>query len=596
MSARHAGHHRAEGRSCREQFGVAVVMFAVCSLIAAESMLSDEGARLNRKLVWRPMVHGQRDVGGTGTTRPSGSREGLPLSASPHAPPSAPSHPVDSCPLVYVYNGSGFDHAELVEKSFGARLDTDGGDPWLFNSEQHGHGSLIVARLLRSRRCWTSDPSRAELFLVPLIFPRPRMSTPEEMSQVWDFMPPNHLESLWSGCQRLVSEDWLSVLPHLGPSTARRHFLLPLQYFDLRGFCVGADRNWSYARERDREVARLLALMPTIDDGCSNARRAYSHGVRGTFGRQRILSAPLVSSVHLKASEWARGSLTSREGAAQRRPLTVRDPPWAMRPPGARPWLMSYGGSTEGTPEAARLRKLLVRKCAEYHAQSNTSCRLETHKIMVTRLAAALQAKRESVFCLEPPGFGQHRKSQVDALTLGCIPVLFTTEATARSLWPHHWGGWRKNSSVTLDPQRVLNGGLDVLEHLRAIPAERVRHMQRTIAQNAHRMHYGLDDTPGDALELLLRALADGASAQAEAEDMPDPLNSDCADYFERRDACEQLVGPLRSGPDRGELALGERCKATTLPSKRLSPLLLSDMCARSCGLCHDHNHGHDGS
>ena len=31
-----------------------------------------------------------------------------------------------------------------------------------------------------------------------------------------------------------------------------------------------------------------------------------------------------------------------------------------------------------------------------------------------------------SSFCLERSGFGEHRKSQVDALTLGCIPVLFS--------------------------------------------------------------------------------------------------------------------------------------------------------------------------
>ena len=47
-------------------------------------------------------------------------------------------------------------------------------------------------------------------------------------------------------------------------------------------------------------------------------------------------------------------------------------------------------------------------------------------------LAAAFRIKRSSTFCLEPPGFGEHRKSMVDALTLGCIPVLFSPAAFAR--------------------------------------------------------------------------------------------------------------------------------------------------------------------
>ena len=52
------------------------------------------------------------------------------------------------------------------------------------------------------------------------------------------------------------------------------------------------------------------------------------------------------------------------------------------------------------------------------------------------RCACALRrtyaAKQAATFCLEPPGFGPERKAMVDALTLGCIQVLFLPHSGAR--------------------------------------------------------------------------------------------------------------------------------------------------------------------
>ena len=54
---------------------------------------------------------------------------------------------------------------------------------------------------------------------------------------------------------------------------------------------------------------------------------------------------------------------------------------------------------------------------------------------------------------------------------------------------------------------QVVSGELDVLTELRKVPAQRVRRMQEVIGRYAHRMHYALSDTPGDAVELLLASL-----------------------------------------------------------------------------------------
>ena len=154
--------------------------------------------------------------------------------------------------------------------------------------------------------------------------------------------------------------------------------------------------------ESRRANAELLALTPAIRTG-PLYNELLGESTFGAMVRQRLFSAPLVSSVHLRAGEprpWALKTAFSTAFS------TAPNPQQAS----TRPFLMSYGGSTEGSPEASRLRSLLVKHCLQL---GNTTCRLVSHYRMDTVLVDALRSKRESVFCLEPPGFGDHRKSQV---------------------------------------------------------------------------------------------------------------------------------------------------------------------------------------
>ena len=332
------------------------------------------------------------------------------------------------CPSVYIYNASQLDADKLFLKGFGPQL---GDVPWLLDSEQHGTGAVVLARLLRSARCTLvseEHAAQAQVFIVPLTFPPARMPTPEEVNKVWDFMPPASAEQLRGTCIRFATEDWKSVLQHWTPENAARHVFLPLDYFDFYGFCSGAENAFSVLLESHRANAELVALTPKITTGIALSTHA---GGIGAAGRQRLLTAPLVSSVHLRPGD---------------------ERPWER--PRPRPYLMSYGGSTEGQPRATALRQLLVRRCREY---GNSTCRLVTRYQMAqaSSLIEAFQAKLDSVFCLEPPGFGEHRKSQADALTLGCIPVMFAPKVD-EGIWPLHWGRWRHDSRVLLDMEEVL--------------------------------------------------------------------------------------------------------------------------------------------
>ena len=49
----------------------------------------------------------------------------------------------------------------------------------------------------------------------------------------------------------------------------------------------------------------------------------------------------------------------------------------------------------------------------------------------------AIQLYAEADFCLQPPGDTLPRPGIIDAITSGCIPVIFHPEQ--RQLWPKHW-------------------------------------------------------------------------------------------------------------------------------------------------------------
>jgi len=558
------------------------------------------------------------------------SRGGTAITPPP-PPPIAAAEPLANgdrgCPAAYIYNQSQALADPILRSAFGSRLSGARGVDYLYDSNQHGLGSILLTRYLDSAgRCRVvRDPKEAQIFIVPLLI-KPIEEEPEnERNKVWEFMPPAEWRRIQPLCERLMSDEWPTTLPYLNERTAPRHIFVPLTFFEMAGFCEGGIPAFQYMLDRNRTVARLLARFPRISNDPIQSDRIGDDPSRGgTYGRQLVITAPLVSSVHLTR--------------AQR--LSGKPSPWALRPEGSRDLFMSYGGSLNGEPHAVEIRKAVARSCIEYHKHDNTSCILITaHQFDEKRnLEKAFEIKRRSIFCLEPPGYGPHRKSQVDALTLGCIPVMFMPRDD-RSLWPLHWGPFRSDSRVLLDGEKVADGTLDVLTTLKAIPKARVQEMQRTIATLGHRMHYGLEDTPNDALEILLNTITDHAdvvdkgNAAREGEalynkelDSPLPRAKDCEDLNLRSRLVEtwpesrlrtrllelalaaQAVWQAGGGdlaPAKSACRLLLRylvnestpCTSATLPAsgpfkglgvlKRQPPTpLVSDLCARSCGLC----------
>ena len=151
----------------------------------------------------------------------------------------------------------------------------------------------------------------------------------------------------------------------------------------------------------------------------------------------------------------------------------------------------------------------LRRRIAELCAQHNESCALLLDGYH-PRLGDSLRLRRESIFCLEPPGYGILRRSAVDSFLLGCIPVFFMTKDDFARYTPRYFQTWAANASVLVSPSAFLRGEVNLFEALANLSTERVAGMQALIAANAKRLLYGIDFVRHDALDTLLEAHWEG--------------------------------------------------------------------------------------
>lgn len=75
---------------------------------------------------------------------------------------------------------------------------------------------------------------------------------------------------------------------------------------------------------------------------------------------------------------------------------------------------------------------------------------------------------------------------------------------------------------MRIEPRAFLSGSVDLLAHLgelrRRDRGATVRAMQGRIAAHAHRLVYGLDRVPGDAIEVFLGALYAWQQRRAEQQ------------------------------------------------------------------------------
>lgn len=350
---------------------------------------------------------------------------------------------------------------------------------------------ILLWRLLRSPRL-TLDPTKADLFYVPM--------WPKQKSQ-----------KLWEErCDRDSNLAVASRLTHLNERTAHRHFFVVGKgHVKVGGKCdawwkkptgllrramrfayssdygtgdrEGQERYGPFDLDTPGEAAKLAADVYSEDDAAN-----YPH----------LVSVPYPSSIHASTEVFHQSMA----------PLD-----WITRPGQHDTVLASFVGGAHTRSTFAAARKSLRRDCDAAgpdvcfyfnydHSQGIFTCGLSRFMSNAT-------------FCFQPGGDSPYRKSLYDSILTGCIPVVFS-EYNARVAPWHFWAGHTQNAMVTVNITSYLAGQFDVLKHLAAIPPGTVAKMQHTIAANAHRLQYALDDVPDDAVDLILRGAAHMARAR----------------------------------------------------------------------------------
>lgn len=355
--------------------------------------------------------------------------------------------------------------------------------PYLSLSNQHAGGSLLIHWSYTGNPCVTYNPNDADFFIVPMIPPKERQATESEMKvKVHTFMPMTSIESFQVICDELLNEAWTRAYPQLTGRTARRHILAFSRMNEVPNVCQTIDETFMQKLKQSGNYQYYRHMIRTKGAQVNSLQESY-------------MSLPMVSNIRYPCS-YVRTNQTMWQHASTTK----------------RPYLMSFGGSTYGMEMSVHIRKKVVQDCASYgepwciykvcNNDDATGCQMSSkHAIEL-----AMENKRNSVFCIEPPGFGFERAAIVDALLSGCIPVLFTPRED-ELIWPVHWGPWRENSRILLSGRDYLDGKINLLTTLRGISADRIRQMQTTIETHAHRMHYALDDCPGDAIYTFLHNL-----------------------------------------------------------------------------------------
>ncbi|KAM0828832.1 hypothetical protein ACQ4PT_067287 [Festuca glaucescens] len=316
-----------------------------------------------------------------------------------------------------------------------------------FNTDHHAL-EVIFHHRMRRYECLTDDPAAATAVYVPY----------------YAGLELNHYSCDTNASVRDAPSAeflrWLSSRPRWAALGGRDHFML------------ASKTTWMFRR------------VPSNDDpkGCGN----------GFLERAECLNMTVLT---IESNIWSRRDMAVPYPTNFHPSSAAEVATWQARARGTRrPWLFAFAGARRPNGTLV-LRDRLIDKCVS----SPTRCgMLDCRHGHVCRSAEKLMSLfASSRFCLQPRGDSFMRRSSIDAVVAGCIPVFFhegsTFEKQYRWHEPDNNGGdvdGRRRYSVFIDADDLVGGKVDIEEVLSRYSDEEVAAMREELIKMIPRFVY----------------------------------------------------------------------------------------------------------
>ena len=349
----------------------------------------------------------------------------------------------EPCPATYVYHLDQL-HAYHNDTGYGNLLVKD---LHLYDTEQHELGKIIFSHAFHSP-CIVHDPAKASVFLVPVLTPPERAPTTEEVENGGTKI------ATYSKGASEVLDAVCPTLPdmHLPYKGKGPHVFISDKYFTLRGFCEG------HAQYTERFRSSFLWVSNTM----SNSGMSFAYP----------------SSIHVNH---------------KRTP-----PPWTRHD--QRKFLMTFGASMEGSAPNKLIRRAIAAQCRD-----EVDCAfVDFGQYPGAKILEAFHLKFRSTFCIEPGGYGPERKSTMDSVLLGCIPVIVSDAFVSERIWEANWW-WYRNASVVVKERDLLSPTFRLRDYLSAISFTKIKQMRAVVAAHVSTVHWGRLDS--NAFKTFLSAI-----------------------------------------------------------------------------------------
>ena len=335
----------------------------------------------------------------------------------------------------------------------------------IYDGQQYQLGEHFYKRAL-SYRCRTLDPADADLFFVPAF---------------------SHVSTGWTNTKKRMVADNMSTASRDDALFTRLrsvHSRSGESVLDARG---GADH------------VLLVTREGLLQDGSPYWELDYADSRLGAATRLAISEFRSVWHAEWPSSSVDRAAADQYQSvpynAVVHADTHMRLVPWQHLPSRRRDNpLVAYTAGSRSRGEAALLRAALTRSCIDGRPWCDTRApEAEGAGVGEQDFSGISALYYAATFCLQPIGDTISRKGVVDALLLGCIPVLF--HRGQQQQWGWFWGSWVTDATVLFNMTAVIDGTVDVVHQLRGIAPARVTAMRETISRHAHAFQWSSTDS-----------------------------------------------------------------------------------------------------